>query len=64
MKDVTGFDLGRIQKMKEMKLDGPYAQALIKKRLTDTGRELDLEETIVTPVSQLEDDELTLIEAK
>jgi hypothetical protein len=50
MKDVTGFDLGRIQKMKEMKLDGPYAQALIKKRLT--------------PVSQLEDDELTLIEAK
>ncbi len=64
MKDVTGFELGRIQKMKEMKLDGPYAQALIKKRLTDTGRELDPEEIIVTPVSQLEDEELTLIEAK
>lgn len=64
MKDVTGFELGRIQKMKEMKLDGPYAQALIKKRLTDTGRELDPEEIIVTPVSQLEDEELSLIEAK
>ncbi|AZZ36067.1 hypothetical protein CIK05_04430 [Bdellovibrio sp. qaytius] len=64
MKDVTGFDLGRIQKMKEMKLDGPYAQALIKKRYTDTGRELDPEELIVTPVSQLEDEEVTLIESK
>lgn len=64
MKDVTGFELGRIQKMKEMKLDGPYTQALIKKRLTDTGRELDPEEIIVTPVSQLEDEDVTLIEAK
>jgi hypothetical protein len=64
MKDVTGFELGRIQKMKEMRLDGPYTQALIKKRLTDTGRELDPEEIIVTPVSQLEDEDVTLIEAK
>ena len=64
MKDVTGFELGRIQKMKEMRLDGPLTQALIKKRLTDTGRELDPEEIIVTPVSQLEDEDVTLIEAK
>lgn len=64
MKDVTGFELGRIQKMKEMKLDGPYAQALIKKRYTDTGRELDPEEIIVTPVSQVEDEDVALIEAK
>lgn len=64
MKDVTGFELGRIQKMKEMKLDGPYAQALIKKRYTDTGREFDPEEIIVTPVSQVEDEDVTLIDAK
>ena len=64
MKDVTGFELGRIQKMKEMKLDGPYAQALIKKRYTDTGREFDPDELIVTPRSQIEDEDLTLIEAK
>jgi cell wall-associated NlpC family hydrolase len=64
MKDVTGFDLGRIQKMKEMKLDGPYAQALIKKRLTDTGRELNPEELIITPVSQMMDENITLVESK
>ena len=64
MKDVTGFELGRLQKMKEMRLDGPYVQALIDKCLTDIGKELNLEEDIVTPVSQMEDDEVTLIEAK
>lgn len=64
MKDVTGFELGRMQKMKEMKLDGPYAQALIKKRYTDTGREFDPDELIVTPVSQLEDEDVILVEAK
>lgn len=64
MKDVTGFELGRIQKMKEMKLDGPYVQALIEKRLTDIGKELDPDEDIVTPISQMQDDELALIEAK
>lgn len=64
MKDVTGFELGRIQKMKEMKLDGPYVKALVDKRLTDIGKELDLEEDIVTPISQMQDDELTLVEAK
>ena len=61
-KDITGFDMGRIQKMKEMKLDGPYVKALIEKRLTDTGRELNLEEPIVTPVSQMEDPNMRLIQ--
>lgn len=64
MKDVTGFELGRIQKMHEMKLDGPYVKALIDKRLTEIGKELNLEELIITPVSQLNDEDLTLIEAK
>lgn len=64
MKDVTGFELGRLQKMKEMRLDGPYTQALIKKRYTETGRDFDPEELIVTPFSQVEDEDVTLIEAK
>lgn len=64
MKEVTGFELGRLQKMKEMRLDGPYVQALVEKRLTDIGKELNLEEEIVTPISQMQDDEVTLIEAK
>ena len=63
-KEITGFDLGRIQKMKEMQLSGPYVQALIKKRFTETGREFDLEELIITPVSQLLDENLILIKEK
>lgn len=63
-KDVTGFELGRIQKMKDMQLTGPYVQALIKKRYTDTGREFDPEELIITPVSQLLDENLVLVKEK
>ena len=64
LKEVTGFNLGRIQKMKDMQLGGPYVQALIKKRFTDTGRDFDPEELIITPVSQLLDENLILIKEK
>lgn len=60
--DVTGHEMGRIQKMKDMRLDGPYVKALIKKRLTDTGRELDPEEPILTPVSQMVDPNMVLVQ--
>jgi len=60
--DVTGQEMGSIQQMKEMRLDGPYVQALIDKRLTDIGKELNLEEPIVTPVSQMEDEDMLLIQ--
>ncbi len=63
-KDVTGFELGRVQKMKDMQLSGPYVQALIKKRYTETGREFDPEELIITPVSQLLDENLVLVKEK
>ncbi len=63
-KEVTGFSYGRVQKMKDMRLDGPYAQALIKKRYTDTGREFDPEELIITPVSQVLDENSTLVYQK
>ncbi|AZZ37296.1 hypothetical protein CIK05_11020 [Bdellovibrio sp. qaytius] len=62
-KDITGFEMGRVQKMKEMRLDGPYVQALIQKRLTDTGRELNPEEPIITPVSQMLDENMELIQS-
>ena len=47
-----------------MKLSGAYVRALIDKRFTDIGKALDLEEDIVTPVSQMQDDEVILIESK
>ncbi|MFN3697317.1 MAG: YiiX/YebB-like N1pC/P60 family cysteine hydrolase [Pseudobdellovibrio sp.] len=59
--EVIGKNIGTVQKMKEMRLDGPYVKALIKKRLTDTGRKLNPEEPIITPVSQMIDKNLKLI---
>ena len=61
MLDVTGIGLGRVQKMRDMKLDGPYVKALVQKRLTEIGKTLNLDEDIITPVSQMEDANVTLI---
>lgn len=59
--DAMGKPIGNLQKMKEMRLDGPYVKALIKKRLTDTGRKLNPEEPIITPINQMLDKNLKLI---
>lgn len=61
MLEVTGHELGKLQQYKDLKLNGPQVQALIKRRLTDKGRTLDPEEPIVTPASQLLDPQMTLI---
>lgn len=61
MLEVTGHELGQVQQFKDLKLSGPQVKALIKRRLTDKGRELDVEEPIITPVSQMLDRHLTLI---
>lgn len=58
---ITGIEIGELQKYRDLKLDGPYVQAMIKQRLTDTGRTLNLDEPIVTPVSQMNDPDLDLI---
>lgn len=63
MLDVTGVGLGRIQKMGDMKIDGPYVKALIQKRLTDIGKELNPDEDIITPVSQMIDPNVTLVKS-
>jgi hypothetical protein len=60
-KDVTGLGVGEIQKVKDLKLNGPYVQKLIEVRLKPIGKELNLEEDIVTPVSIMEDVNLSLI---
>lgn len=60
-RDVTGTPVGRLQKMKELKLDGPYVSRLIEERLTAIGKELDFDEPIITPVGLLDDKNLTFI---
>jgi uncharacterized protein YycO len=58
---VTGVEIGSVQQYRDLKLDGPYVKELIRRRLTDTGRALQPEEYIVTPASQVEDDDLVLV---
>lgn len=60
-RDVTGSPVGRLQKTKELKLNGPYVSQLIKERLTDNGKQLNLEEPIITPVGLLDDKYLVLV---
>ena len=54
-RDVTGIPVGRLQKIKELKLDGPYVSRLIEERLTAIGKQLNPEEPIITPVGLLDD---------
>lgn len=63
MLEVTGHEVGTVQQFKDLKLGGPFVKALIKKRLTDTGRILNPEEPIITPVSQMNEPNLILIKA-
>jgi hypothetical protein len=58
---ATGVELGTLQKFKDLKIDGPYVKELIRRRIQNTGRTLNLEEPIVTPVSQMLDSNLKLI---
>ena len=61
MLDVTGVGLGRVEKMRDMKLDGPYVKALVQKRLAEIGKTVNLDEDIITPVSQMMDSNVTLV---
>ncbi len=58
---ASGIKLGAVQKFSDLKLDGPYVKALIQNRLTETGRQLNLNEPIVTPINQMKDNDLDLI---
>lgn len=61
MKNVTGHPIGQLQKVGDLKLDGPYVKRLIEERLTAIGKELNLEEPIITPHAQTIDPNMTLI---
>lgn len=60
-KAVTGHPIGKLQRTGDLKLDGPYTKRLIEERLTAIGKELNLEEPILTPVAQTVDPNMTLI---
>ncbi|XGC82298.1 YiiX/YebB-like N1pC/P60 family cysteine hydrolase [Bdellovibrio bacteriovorus] len=61
-KKATGIEVGQVQKFRDLRLDGPYVKELIRLRLENTGRELDLNEPIITPVAQIKDAKLKLID--
>ncbi len=55
---ALGTKLGLIQKWKDMNLEAPAVRQLIHERLTKYGKELDLEQPIITPVAQMQSTEL------
>lgn len=59
---ATGITIGKLEKFRDLKLDGPYVKELIRQRIEHTERILDLDEPIVTPVSQLQDPILILVD--
>lgn len=60
-KTVTGEEVGRLQKMKELNLNGPHVQKLIQDRLADIGKELDPNELIITPINQMYGKDMVLV---
>ena len=59
---ATGRTIGQLQKMSDLKLDGPYVQALIQERLASQGKSLNPNEPIVTPIGQMSDPNLDRIQ--
>lgn len=51
-----GIQLTTPERFKDFPLNGPYAQRLIKERYISQGRQLNLEEPVVSPVAILESD--------
>lgn len=62
-KEITGRAVGELQKIRDLRTDGPYVRRLIAERLESIGKELNYDEPIVTPVSQLNDTNVKLIQA-
>lgn len=58
---MTGTPVGRLEKFKDLKLDGPFVSKLIEERLTAIGKEINLEEPIITPIGLFDYKNLILI---
>ncbi len=54
--DAFGIQLTTPERFKDFPLNGPYAQRLIQDRYLAQGRQLNLEEPVVSPVALLESD--------
>jgi hypothetical protein len=52
--DAFGIQLSTPERFRDFPLDGPYAQRLIQDRYIAQGRQLNLEEPVVSPVALLE----------
>jgi hypothetical protein len=51
---ALGVEIGKVQRFKDIRLDGPEVRRLIDERLTRIGKKVDLEEEIITPVAMFE----------
>jgi hypothetical protein len=58
---ALGLEVGTLQKIGDLKLDGPQVKKLIKDRLAKIGRSLNLNEPVITPISEMLDPNLRLI---
>ena len=57
---VLGVELGKIQRFKDLKIDGPEVRKLIEAK-ERAGGKVDIEELIITPVAQFEGQNLELV---
>lgn len=62
--DAFGIQLSIPERFREFPLDGPYAQRLIQDRYIAQGRQLNLEEPVVSPIALLESDLLVDVDRK
>lgn len=60
--ESLNIQIGSIQKLKELTLNGPAVKKLIQDRIVNEGRELNIDEPIVTPVSMLNSGHLKTIQ--
>lgn len=61
---ATGVEVGTVQKFRDLNLNGPYVKELIRQRIENEGRDLNLDEPIITPIAQIQDKNLQLVEQK
>ena len=56
--DGAGIHLGKVERFGDMNLSSPVVKSLVRKRV---GKNLDVNEPIITPVSIMEDDQLKTV---